>query len=336
MAYTIKKYDEPAAFQSAYSDSINNLVNQTANNEKFSYNPLSDAAYQSYAQQYNRLGQQANENTLANVATNTGGLASSYAVSAANQAQNQYNQALTDKIPELQEAAYSRYNDDRTFNLNALSTMNDLNDSAYSQYESDRNYQRSNYEYDTDKGYQQYRDNVEDKQWTKNYDLDVKNYGLDKANFTYNKMLNSWTTLGYANKQVAAYFHVKKGTKTSDQRYKDATLKKASATSSSGRSSSRRSSGSSRSSRSSSSKNNGGGGNSKGSGGSDNNKGGNTSKGNSSSKGSSKGLTVSSNSSKYVKTICKNYNAGKLTKWQANSQLSLVGLKIKGNKIVKR
>ena len=334
MAYTIKKYDEPAAYQSAYADSINNLVNQTTNNEKFSYNPLSDAAYQSYAQQYNRLGQQANENTMANVATNTGGLASSYAVSAANQAQNQYNQALTDKIPELQELAYNRYNDDRNYNLNAMSTLNDLDTSAYSQYESDRNYDRSNYEYDTDKSYQLNRDNIEDKQWSKNYELDVKNYGLDKANLTYNKMLNSWTTLGYANKQVAAYFHVKKGTKTSDQRYRDATLKKASTTSSS---SGRRSSGSSRSGSGSS-------GNSKG-GNSGGNKGGgdgnsNTSKGNSSSKGGgsskSKGLTVSADSSKYVRNICKNYNAGKLTKWQANSQLSLVGLKIKGNKIVKR
>lgn len=257
MAYEKKEYQESDAYNSAYEDTIANLVGKVSNGEKFNYNPLTDAAYQSYASQYNRLGKEARQNTLADVAINTGGLVSSYATAAAAQAQNQYNQALTDKIPELEALAYEKYNNERNYNLNALSALQSLEDSAYSKWADNRDYQRSKYEYDQnfdyqnyvdernfdyqksiderDFAYQQDRDKVADEQWNKTYDLDLKNYKLNKQQQEWSqkfqthqdewqRMYSKWTTMGYANKQVAKYFGIKEGTRTSDQKYRDAQI----------------------------------------------------------------------------------------------------------------
>ncbi|WP_251616093.1 hypothetical protein [Senimuribacter intestinalis] len=246
MAYEKKEYQESGAYQSAYQDTISGLVNKVASGEKFNYNPMTDQAYQAYASQYKRLGDAARQNTLSDVAINTGGLASSYATSAAAQAQNEYNQALTDKIPELEALAYEKYNNERNYNLNALGALQALDDSAYGRWSNDRDYNRSKYEYDQNFdfqnyvddrnfGYQQERDKVADAQFDKTYDLDVKNYKLNKQaqefnqkmqkdEFKYKKMLDTWNTYGYATSEVAKYFGVKKGTATSDQKYKDADL----------------------------------------------------------------------------------------------------------------
>lgn len=246
MAYEKKEYKESDAYNSAYGDTIADLVGKVSAGEKFDYNPLTDAAYQSYASQYNRLGKEARQNTLADVSINTGGLTSSYATAAAAQAQNQYNQALTDKIPELEALAYEKYSNERNYNLNALGALQALEDSYYSKWSDNRNYQRSKFEYDQNFDYQNYiddrdftyqqsRDQVADAQWDKSYDLDLKNYKLNKQQQEWSqkfqtqqdkwqRMYSKWTTMGYANKQVAKYFGIKEGTKTSDQKYRDAQL----------------------------------------------------------------------------------------------------------------
>lgn len=252
------------AYESAYSATIDDLVNKAVNREEFSYDPATDQAYQAYAKEYGRLGDQARENTLGDVAGNTGGLVSSYAVTAAQQAQNQYNQALTDKIPALMEAAYARYNDDFNGKLSLIGTLQGLDDSAYGRFSDQRDYDRSvfesdrNYDYQVGRDqvadsqwqqqfdytkerdqvadkqwqdtfdYQKDRDKVSDSQWKKEYDLSVRaqeyeeKYNDEQAK--YQKMLNSWQTLGYATDAVAKYFGVPKGTQTSDYKFSAAQL----------------------------------------------------------------------------------------------------------------
>lgn len=75
----------------------------------FSYDAQSDPTYQQYAAQYQREGRRAMENTLAQVAARTGGLASSYATSAAQQQYDNYMAQLQDVIPQLEQIAYQRY-----------------------------------------------------------------------------------------------------------------------------------------------------------------------------------------------------------------------------------
>lgn len=93
----------------------------------FSYDMENDEVYQAYKNQYIREGQRAAADAVGSAASTTGGIASSYASTAAAQAGNYYAAQLSDKVPELYDAAYSRYTND-------LSQYNTDRDFAYSQY----------------------------------------------------------------------------------------------------------------------------------------------------------------------------------------------------------
>ena len=181
-------------FKSAYSEQIAALVQKAQDNTaNFKYDPMTDASYQALAKEYARLGDRANENTLANQAALTGGRASSYAVSAAAQAQNQYNQALTDKIPELERLAYDRFNADRNYGLNLLGTMKSLDDSAFSRFTDQRNfdYQQgrdsvADSHWDKTFDYQKQRDNVADSHWDKNFDYQKQRDNVSDSHWERN------------------------------------------------------------------------------------------------------------------------------------------------------
>lgn len=204
-------------YKSAYSTMINDLVNKAINREAFQYDPATDAAYQSYAKQYARLGDEAARDTLADVSANTGGLASSYAVTAAQQARNKYNEALTDKIPALMEAAYNKYRNEYNDTLAGIGTLQGLDDSAYGRFSTDRQYNRGVYENDRD-----YNRSVfeSDRGFNENVRQYNQNYELDRQGQQFEQMLNRWTTLGYATKDVAKFFGIPEGTKTDDSSYR--------------------------------------------------------------------------------------------------------------------
>ncbi len=89
---------------------------------EFSYEHETDPVYQAYQKQYEREGRRAQQNALGDAAAMTGGIPSTYAVSAATQAGDYYASQLSDKIPELYQAAYNRHlqdlnqwNTDRSF-----------------------------------------------------------------------------------------------------------------------------------------------------------------------------------------------------------------------------
>ena len=106
-------------------------VSKVLNPEKFSYDPVSDPAWGSYQQIYRREGDRAARNALARASVATGGVPSSYAVSAAQQAQNYYNGQMADMLPTLQQNAYQKYLDDYDRSLTGLSTLLSDRDSQY-------------------------------------------------------------------------------------------------------------------------------------------------------------------------------------------------------------
>ena len=79
--------------------------------EGFSYDPDKDPSYRQYEKTYTRLGKRAMEDTVGKVSARTGGLASSYAQTAGQQAYGNYMAQLADKVPELEQKAYQRYTD---------------------------------------------------------------------------------------------------------------------------------------------------------------------------------------------------------------------------------
>lgn len=218
----------PGSYQSAYSGTINSLINQAINRQPFEWDPATDQAYQAYARMYTRLGEEAGRDTLADVASNTGGLASSYATTASQQARGAYNQALTDKIPELMQLAYDRYRNEYNDALAGINTLQGVDDSLYNRFATDRSYNRGVYEndrdydrsvFESDRGYNRgvYESDRDFDESVRQYN---QNYELDKNAQEYERMLNMWTSLGYANSEVAKYFGVPEGTKTDESAYR--------------------------------------------------------------------------------------------------------------------
>ncbi len=131
------KYD---AFDDKHASKRAELLDAIANPTPFEYNKDNDPVYQSFAKQYRREGARAVEEALARASANTGGRASSAAVTAAAQAGNHYGAQLADKIPQLYDAAYDRWLDEFTMKQNALAAYQGETDADYDRYTSERSF----------------------------------------------------------------------------------------------------------------------------------------------------------------------------------------------------
>lgn len=150
-------YSYPGFF-SRYDPQIQALYEAILNRQPFSYDAESDPLYGQYRQSYTRGGQRAMQDTLGQMALRTGGLASSYAESAAQQTYDNYMAALADKIPELQQLAYQRYQDELSGQRADLSMLMGLDDVDYNRWSGDRSFD-----------YNAYRDGVADDQWAQSF-----------------------------------------------------------------------------------------------------------------------------------------------------------------------
>lgn len=200
MATTKPAYEQPAEYISQYQGQMDAALDKVTNREAFTYDPLKDVSYQNLAKIYQEQGEQAAKNTMGDAAALNGGFGSSYAMTASQQARNDYNQMLASQIPALKEAAYNQYLGEQNLNLSSLDALRAADDTAYGRYRdsvSDNQYQygidydayrddvadsqwqksydRSVYESDRDYDYQKERDKVADSQWAKEYALAKKN-----------------------------------------------------------------------------------------------------------------------------------------------------------------
>ena len=161
-----------SGYLSRYQARIDALADAILNRDPFSYDKEQDPLYQQYKDTYTRGGQRGMQDTLAQVSARTGGLASSYAESAAQQTYNNYMAQLADKVPELYQLAYSMYMDDLTQDRNDLSMLMGLDDTAYGRWSDDRNF-----------GYNAYRDQVADRQWQTQFDYQKAQDALAQQNW---------------------------------------------------------------------------------------------------------------------------------------------------------
>lgn len=132
---TAKFYgDQPGgygSYSSKYSRQIDDLWNQLSN---YGYGDfLNGDLYGALEGQYTRLGQQAMQDTLGQVAARTGGLASSYAGTVAQGAYNNYMQ-------QLEQAAMDMYADEYGRKSNNLSTLMSLDNNAYNRFTNERDF----------------------------------------------------------------------------------------------------------------------------------------------------------------------------------------------------
>ena len=128
------KSSKPGAYQSRWDDELTSLYDQIRNRKKFSYDMGTDPLYLQYREQYQRQGRLAMQDTMGQAAALTGGYGSTYGEQVGQQAYNAYLQKLNDIVPQLQQQAYQRYQDEGTDLYNQFSLVKSRDDTDYGRY----------------------------------------------------------------------------------------------------------------------------------------------------------------------------------------------------------
>ena len=132
-AYNAWKKAMPKAPKLSYTSGINELLS-TLEGRRFYYDHTTDPAYIAEKNSLMEQGRLAMEDTVGTASAKTGGYSNSYAVSAANQAYNNYVAEIGEVIPELYEAAYNRYKDETDELYDRIELLSSLNDDEWSRY----------------------------------------------------------------------------------------------------------------------------------------------------------------------------------------------------------
>ena len=180
-------------YDSPYQDTIDDLLDDLLSYDEFVYKLETDPLYQQYRSQYLREGDRALNDTLAAAASSAGGM-NSYAVSAAQQANNYYTSQLNDRVPELYQMAYEMYLKDYERQLNNLGVVQGLEDTAYGRYRdnvgdwfNNRDFNYNAYINDRDFNYGKYRDSIEDSRYDTEWEYNVS---ANDRNNAYNQAMD--------------------------------------------------------------------------------------------------------------------------------------------------
>lgn len=173
-------YPSAPSYASKYQSKIDELTAQILNRAAFEYDPEKDPTYQQYKENYTRHGERAMQDTMGQMSARTGGLASSYAGSAAQQTYDNYMGALADKIPELKQLAYSMYMDEGNTQRANMEMLQALEQGDYNkyltllgQYNTDRSFDYGVYRDDRDFSHTLDRESVEDQRYNKEWNYQV-------------------------------------------------------------------------------------------------------------------------------------------------------------------
>lgn len=155
-------------YTSRYDEQQQKLIDSIVNQEAFSYDPAADPSAQAYQKQYAREGQRATQDTMAAAAAATGGVPSSYAVTAASQAGDYYAAQMADKLPELYQQAYERYLTEYQQKLTELGMLQDAEQLDYSKFQD----QLSQYNTDRSFRYGQLLDEIDSQTLSREEELE--------------------------------------------------------------------------------------------------------------------------------------------------------------------
>lgn len=175
-------YESAPTYTSKYQDQIDELLGDILNRPDFSYDPETDPRYQAFRKEYQREGQRATADTMGQYAAMTGGMPSTAATMAAQQAGDYYAAQMADRIPELYQLAYSMYQDEgdnMRLNMDMLTALEQGDYNKYlnllNQYNNDRSFAYGLYSDNWNRNYQLDRDEISDQR----YDMEW-NYGVDR------------------------------------------------------------------------------------------------------------------------------------------------------------
>lgn len=182
-------YPQPQKYTDRYSSRIDEMLDKLLNRDKFSYDYTKDPLWQQYQSQYLREGERAMEDTMGQLSARTGGLSSSWAQTAAQQAQNYYASQAADKIPELYQLAYNMYLKDIDTQVQDLGLLNNMSDRQYNRYRDTM----SDWMNDRNFAYGVYRDDIGDdrykNEWNYNVNRDQISDNRYESETAYNRAL---------------------------------------------------------------------------------------------------------------------------------------------------
>ena len=118
---------------------IQNLQDKITNQQDFSYDAEQDPVYKALRQTAIRDSKRAMEDTLARASVGTGGVPSSYAVAAAQQAADNYMGQLGDAVPTLYQKALAEHESALNMDLKRLSALEGDRDARRLEYENGLN-----------------------------------------------------------------------------------------------------------------------------------------------------------------------------------------------------
>ena len=182
------------SFDYTYDSEMRALIDQILNSNLADWKKGDQ--YAALRDQYAANGEMGMNDLLGQVSSRTGGLASSYAASVANQ---EYN----DWMSKLEQAAREMYQQDRSDKLNSLGVLSDAYDREYGEYGDKLN------QWNTDRNfaYQQAQDALanqwKQKEWDYNMSQDEWNKAAQQADMmaSYGDF-SGYKALGYTDSQI--------------------------------------------------------------------------------------------------------------------------------------
>lgn len=182
------------SFDYTYDSEMRALIDQILNSNLADWKKGDQ--YSALRDQYAANGEMGMNDLLGQVSSRTGGLASSYAASVANQ---EYN----DWMSKLEQAAREMYQQDRNDKLNSLGMLSDAYDREYGEYGDKLN------QWNTDRNfaYQQAQDALanqwKQKEWDYNMSQDEWNKAAQQAdNLASYGDFSGYKALGYTDSQI--------------------------------------------------------------------------------------------------------------------------------------
>jgi murein L,D-transpeptidase YcbB/YkuD len=211
-----------------YADKQEQLMQTLA--ESFSYDSDADPVWQSYRQSYLREGQRAYEDSLGTAAANTGGVASTAAITAATQAQNYYNAQATEKKAALYQQAYENYLASRQQTVSELTAYDQLNQTAadiYQQKVENQQYAQqfaatqAQQAYENQVAAQQYADSQAQLAYENEAEAQQQAYEnqTQEAQQLFDNAMAKWKAYGYVTADISDVLSLPVGTAYTDQAY---------------------------------------------------------------------------------------------------------------------
>lgn len=182
------------SFDYSYDSEMRALIDQILNSN------LSDwkqgDQYAALRDQYAANGQMSMTDLLGQVSSRTGGLASSYAASVANQ---EYN----DWMSKLEQAAREMYQQDRSDKLNNLGVLSDAYDREYGEYGDKLNQWTTDRAFDYQRQQDALANEWQQKEWDYNMSQDEWNRAAQQAEImaSYGDF-SGYKALGYTDSQI--------------------------------------------------------------------------------------------------------------------------------------